>query len=123
MDGHELKVISIAESLQRIHDLYNPVTIGRVNGIAIKLVRIKGEFLWHHHDNEDELFLVLRGRLRMKLRSGDLWVEEGQMLVIPRGVEHCPVAPDEVHLVLVEPEAIQRTGNVTDVPDRLRLED
>jgi len=78
----------------------------------VKLVKFQGEFLWHHHDNEDELFLVVKGKMLMRLRGKDVWVNEGEFIIIPRGVEHMPVADSEAHVVLLEPKTTLNTGNV-----------
>jgi mannose-6-phosphate isomerase-like protein (cupin superfamily) len=86
--------------------------VGEVNDALVKLVKAKGEFLWHHHDNEDELFLVIKGRLRMRFRERDVWVEPGEFIIVPRGVEHMPVAEEEVHIMLFEPKSTLNTGNV-----------
>ena len=86
--------------------------VADLNGQQIKLVKVQGEFVWHHHDDEDELFLILKGRLRMELEDGDIWLQEGEFLVVPRGVEHRPVAEEEVHLLLFEPATTLNTGNV-----------
>jgi mannose-6-phosphate isomerase-like protein (cupin superfamily) len=109
--------VSLEEMLASINKFWSPQTIALVNDTAVKITKLKGEFIWHFHEAEDELFLVLEGKLLMKLRSGDVWVNKGEFIVVPRGVEHCPVAPEEVHIMLVEPQAINRTGNVTDVPE------
>jgi mannose-6-phosphate isomerase-like protein (cupin superfamily) len=108
--------VSLEEELAAIQKFFSPQTLALVNDTAIKITKLKGEFLWHFHEAEDELFLVLEGRLLMKLRTGDVWVNKGEFIVIPKGVEHCPVAPEEVHIMLVEPQAIKRTGNITDIP-------
>jgi len=79
---------------------------------AVKLVKFKGPFVWHHHDNEDELFLVVKGRFRMEFRDGDVWLEEGEFLIVARGIEHRPVADEEVHVLLFEPATTLNTGNV-----------
>ncbi len=78
----------------------------------MKLAKLKGEFVWHHHEEEDELFLVVKGRLCIKLRDRDIWLDEGEFAIIPRGVEHLPVAPDEVHVLLFEPRSTLNTGNL-----------
>ena len=78
----------------------------------MKAVKLKGEFIWHHHDNEDELFLVVKGTLRMKFRDHEAIVREGEFVIVPRGVEHCPVADEEVHIVLIEPRTTLNTGNI-----------
>ena len=112
--------VSLEEELAAIQKFFSPQTLALVNDTAIKITKLKGEFLWHFHEAEDELFLVLEGRLLMKLRTGDVWVNKGEFIVIPKGVEHCPVAPEEVHIMLVEPQAIKRTGNVTEIPQAHR---
>ncbi|MGH2568820.1 MAG: cupin domain-containing protein, partial [Bacteroidota bacterium] len=91
---------------------WSPKIVGELNDSYVKLVKFKGEFVWHHHDDEDEMFLVLKGRFLMKLRDGDVWVEEGEFIIIPKGVEHKPVAEEEVHVMLLEPKTTLNTGNV-----------
>jgi mannose-6-phosphate isomerase-like protein (cupin superfamily) len=116
--------VNLAEKFSRFTDYYKPRIIGEVNDSLVKAVKLKGEFLWHHHDNEDELFLVTRGRLLMKLRDGDVTINEGEFLIVPRGVEHCPVAEEEVHVVLIEPKTTLNTGNVRNertVPELERI--
>lgn len=115
--------ISIEQQLAAISRFYSPETIAHVNDTAIKVVKLRGEFIWHSHENEDELFLVLEGALLMKLRTGDVWIRRGEFIVIPRGTDHCPVAPEEVHVLLVEPGSIKRTGNATEVPEDLRRDE
>jgi mannose-6-phosphate isomerase-like protein (cupin superfamily) len=88
------------------------MVVGEVNDCHVRLAKIQGEFVWHHHEDEDELFFVVKGRLLMKLRDGDVWVEEGEFIIVPRGVEHLPVAEEETHLLLVEPKGTVNTGNV-----------
>ena len=109
--------VSIEERLKAIDKFFSPQTIAQVNDTAVKITKLKGEFIWHFHEAEDELFLVLHGKLLMKLRTGDVWVNQGEFIVVPKGVEHCPVAPEEVHIMLVEPQAIKRTGNVSESPE------
>ena len=104
--------INLAEKFRLFADLWSPKIVGEVNDIHIKLVKLRGEFVWHHHDEEDELFLVVKGRLLIKLRDRDIWLEEGEFVIIPRGVEHLPVAPEEVQVLLVEPKSTLNTGNV-----------
>ena len=86
--------------------------VGEINDMYVKLVKFKGEFIWHHHDAEDEMFLVVKGRMLMRLRGEDVWVEEGEFIIIPRGVEHMPVAEEEAHVLLFEPRSTLNTGNV-----------
>jgi mannose-6-phosphate isomerase-like protein (cupin superfamily) len=105
-------VINLTEKFARFHDHWSPKIIADLNDSHVKLVKVQGEFMWHHHAGEDELFLVLRGRLTIELRDGSVTLGPGELVVIPRGVEHRPVAPDEVELMLVEPSRIQHTGNV-----------
>lgn len=104
---------NLAEKLARIHDCWSPHIVGELNGQHVKLAKLHGEFVWHHHDNEDELFLVVKGRLRMELEGGDITLEEGEFLIVPAGVEHRPVAEDECHVLLFEPAGTPNTGNVT----------
>ncbi len=109
-----MNTINLAQKFNLIQEYWSPRIAGELNDSYVKLAKLKGEFVWHHHDAEDELFLVIKGRLRMKLRDGDRWVNEGEFLIIPRGVEHCPVAEEEVHVLLLEPKSTVNTGNVRD---------
>jgi len=104
--------ISLADKLSQFSDHYNPRIVGELNGQQVKLVKFKGEFVWHHHEREDELFLVVRGRFRMDFRDRQEWIEEGEFLIVPRGVEHRPVAEEEVSVLLFEPATTLNTGNV-----------
>lgn len=104
--------INLAEKLGRIPDYWNPRIIGELNGQHVKLARVKGEFVWHFHENEDELFLVLEGTLRLEFRDGEVTLGPGEMWIVPRGVEHRPIAEEEVHLLLFEPASTLNTGNV-----------
>jgi mannose-6-phosphate isomerase-like protein (cupin superfamily) len=108
-----MQPVNLAEKFGRFQDYCNPRVIGEVNDCQVKAVKLKGEFIWHHHDNEDELFLVVKGVLRMRFRDHDAIVREGEFIVVPRGVEHLPVADEEVHIVLLEPKTTLNTGNVT----------
>jgi mannose-6-phosphate isomerase-like protein (cupin superfamily) len=107
-----IEKVNLKEKLAAFADQWSPKIAGEINDCYVKLVKVKGEFVWHHHDEEDELFLVVKGRLLMKLRNRDLWLEEGEFVIIPRGVEHMPVAEDETHLLLLEPKTTLNTGNV-----------
>jgi mannose-6-phosphate isomerase-like protein (cupin superfamily) len=104
--------INLAEKLTRFDDYWNPRIIADLNDSHVKLVKVKGEFVWHRHADEDELFLVLRGTLTIELRDGVVTIGPGEMVVVPRGVEHRPVAVEEVHLMLIEPAGIRHTGDV-----------
>lgn len=104
--------INIAEKLSRFHEHWSPKLVAQINDTDVKLAKLRGEFVWHHHDAEDELFLVLKGRLLMQFRDRDEWIEEGEFIVVPHGVEHRPVALEEVHLMLIEPRGTLNTGNI-----------
>jgi mannose-6-phosphate isomerase-like protein (cupin superfamily) len=109
--------INIAEKFSRISEYWKPYIAAELNGQYVKLDKLKGEFVFHHHENEDELFLVVKGRFRMEFRDTDLrerheWIEQGEFIVVPRGVEHRPVAPEECWIVLFEPASTLNTGNV-----------
>ena len=120
-----MDVVNLAEKFSRFSDYWSPKIVGEVNEMHVKLVKLQGEFVWHHHDAEDELFFVVKGRLRMQLKSGDREIGPGEFLVVPKGTEHCPVAlTDEVHVLLLEPKGTLNTGNVVsertvDTLDRL----
>lgn len=105
-------MVNLAEKLGRFSEYWSPKIVGEVNDSYVKLVKFKGEFVWHHHEREDELFLVLKGRLLMKFRDRDIWIDEGEFIIVPRGVEHMPIAEEEVHVMLLEPKTTLNTGNV-----------
>lgn len=107
-----IEKVILTEKLGSFQDYWSPKVVGELNDSFVKLVKLKGEFVWHHHDAEDELFLVIKGALLMRLRDRDVRVEEGEFIIIPRGVEHVPVAEDEVHVLLLEPKSTLNTGNV-----------
>ena len=106
--------VNLPEKFARFTEPWPPRVVGELNGQLVKLVRFRGPFVWHHHDDEDELFLVVRGRFRMEFRDRHVWLEEGEFLVVPRGVEHRPVAEEEAHVLLFEPASTLNTGNVRD---------
>jgi mannose-6-phosphate isomerase-like protein (cupin superfamily) len=106
--------VNIQDKLALFDERWTPKIAGELNGQHVKLVRFLGEFVWHHHDKEDELFLVVKGRFRMEFRDRDVWIEEGEFIVVPRGVEHRPVAEEEAHVLLFEPASTLNTGNVRD---------
>ena len=106
-----IEVVNLAERLASIAEHWSPKIVGQVNDVHVKLVKLQGEFLWHAHEAEDELFLVLSGRLRMRFRDRELVAGPGEFLIVPRGVEHCPVAEGEVHVLLVEPATTVNTGS------------
>jgi len=107
-----MDVINIAEKLATIDDYWNPRIAAELNGQAVKLVKLSGEFVWHHHDAEDELFFVVKGTLRMCFRDREAVIRPGEFIVVPRGVEHKPVADEEVEVMLFEPTETRNTGNV-----------
>ena len=107
-----MEKINIQEKLARISDHWRPRIVGELNGQQVKLVKFRGPFVWHHHDHEDELFLVVRGCFRMEFRDRHVWLEEGEFLIVPRGVEHRPVAEEEAHVLLFEPATTLNTGNL-----------
>lgn len=104
--------ISIAEKFAAIHDQWNPRVVGELNGQQVKLVKLRGAFVWHHHEHEDELFLVHRGSFRMEFRDRTIELSPGDILIVPRGVEHRPVAEAEVEVLLFEPSTTLNTGNL-----------
>ncbi len=103
--------VNIAEKLSLFGEHWSPKIVGELNGQHVKLVKLLGEFVWHHHDDEDELFLVVKGRFRMEYRDRSEWIEAGEFVVVPRGVEHRPVAEEEAHVMLFEPAGTVNTGN------------
>lgn len=107
-----MNVVNINQKFILLKEYWSPRIVGELNDSYVKLAKLKGEFVWHQHENEDEMFLVLWGKLQIKLRDGDVWLNEGEMVIIPRGVEHCPVAEEEVHVLLLEPKSTLNTGNV-----------
>jgi mannose-6-phosphate isomerase-like protein (cupin superfamily) len=111
-----MQKINLAQKLSLFNDYWQPRIIGELNGQHLKLVKFKGPFTWHYHEIEDELFLVVKGRFRMEFREGGqeekVWLEEGEMLIIPRGIEHRPVADQEAQVLLFEPASTLNTGNV-----------
>lgn len=109
-----IEAVNLAQKFAQFQDYWSPKIVGEMNDSYIKLVKLKGEFVWHHHEGEDELFFVVKGRLLIELRDGELWLDEGEMVIVPRGVEHRPVAAEEVHVMLIEPKSTLNTGNVTD---------
>jgi mannose-6-phosphate isomerase-like protein (cupin superfamily) len=107
-----MEKVNIAQKLTLFQEYWSPKIVGEVNDSYVKLVKFQGEFVWHHHENEDELFLVVKGKLLIKLRDQDIWLNEGEFVIIPKMVEHMPVAEEEVHVLLLEPKSTLNTGNV-----------
>jgi mannose-6-phosphate isomerase-like protein (cupin superfamily) len=106
-----IEKINIAQKFSLFSTQYDPKIAGELNGQYIKLVKFKGPFTWHKHDNEDEMFLVIKGKFVMELREGPVTINEGEFIIIPKGVEHCPVADEEVQVMLFEPAATLNTGD------------
>lgn len=107
-----MKAINLKEKLDLFTEQWTPKIIGELNGQQVKLAKLEGEFVWHNHKNEDELFYVIKGQLIIELRDKTIILNEGEMGIVPRGVEHKPIAKEEVHLLLFEPAVIKHTGNV-----------
>jgi mannose-6-phosphate isomerase-like protein (cupin superfamily) len=117
-----MEKVNIRQKLGQFSDYWNPRIIGELNGQHVKAVKLKGEFVWHHHDHEDELFLVTKGKLKMEFREKTVEVNEGEFIIVPRLTEHRPVADDEVHLLIFEPVSTLNTGNVENEKTRKNLE-
>jgi mannose-6-phosphate isomerase-like protein (cupin superfamily) len=107
-----MSVINVEEKFKLFSDLWSPKKVGELNGQQILLAKLKGEFLFHKHDNEDELFMVIKGSLEIELRDKTVTLNEGEFYIVPRGVEHKPIAKEEVNLLLFEPLSIKHTGNI-----------
>ena len=114
--------VNLAETFARFSDQWSPKIVGELNGQQVKLVRFQGEFVWHHHEAEDEMFLVIDGRFRMEFRDRHVWLEKGEFLIVPRGVEHRPVAEEEALVLLFEPATTLNTGNVRNERTREKLD-
>lgn len=117
-----MEKINIGEKLNLFNDHFNPRIIGELNGQHVKLAKFQGEFVWHKHDNEDELFLVLEGEFNMEFRDRTVTLKKNEIMIVPRGVEHRPVAAKEVSVMLFEPATTVNTGNVISERTRINLE-
>jgi mannose-6-phosphate isomerase-like protein (cupin superfamily) len=107
-----MEKVNITEKFSQFCEQWSPKIVAEFQGMEIKLAKIQGEFVWHQHEHEDEVFFVVKGRLLLKFRDRDVWLDEGEFLVVPHGVEHLPVAENEVHVMLIEPAGTLNTGNV-----------
>lgn len=107
-----MQTINLKDKFASFHEQWNPKIVGEVNDCYVKAVKLRGEFVWHHHEYEDELFLVVKGALRMKFRDREALVREGEFIIVPRGIEHLPVADEEAHVLLLEPKTTLNTGNI-----------
>jgi mannose-6-phosphate isomerase-like protein (cupin superfamily) len=119
---NKMEKVNLAQKLSLFNDHYNPRIVGELNNQHVKLVKLKGEFVWHKHDVEDELFLVIKGTLRMEYRDRTVEINEGEFIIVPHGVEHKPSAAEEVHILLFEPAATLNTGDVENEMTRSTLE-
>src|SRR2546422_2589399 len=106
-----MRTINLAEKLSTFSGYWQPRTVGQFNGHDLMVVKVKGEFVWHKHDDTDDFFLVLKGRITIQMREGNVTLGPGEMFVVPKGVEHCPMAEEESHLLLIEPQGTPNTGN------------
>ncbi len=107
----QLNKVNLSEKFSLINNYWDPKIVGELNNQYVKIAKLKGEFVWHHHEKEDELFMVVKGHLTIKLRDSNIELNEGEFYIIPRGVEHMPVAVDEVHVLMFEPQTTVNTGN------------
>jgi mannose-6-phosphate isomerase-like protein (cupin superfamily) len=114
-----LKAINLAAKLATFSEHFKPRTVGRFNGHDLMVVKVKGPFVWHKHDDTDDFFLVLKGTLTIKLRDADVTLGPGEMFVVPKGVEHCPVADEEAHILLIEPSGTPNTGDAATAAARV----
>ena len=103
--------INLADKLSRLDEFYSPRTVAELNDYKVAVVKAKGDFVWHKHDETDDFFLVIKGRLTIQLRDGDVELGPGELFVVPKGVEHCPRADEEVHVLLIEPAGTPNTGD------------
>ena len=104
--------VNLSDKFEQFQSHWQPKIAGELNDAYVKLVKVQGDFVWHQHAAEDELFLVVKGRLLIKLRDGDIWLDPGEFVIIPRGVEHCPFAENEAHVLLLESKSTLNTGDV-----------
>ena len=120
--GVVVEKVNLGEKFSKFEELWSPKIAGQVNDSLVKLVKFKGDFVWHKHDEEDEMFMVIKGRIQIRFRDRDVDLEEGEFLVVPRGVEHMPVAQEEAHVLLFEPATVLNTGDVRNERTLERLE-
>ena len=117
-----MEAVNLNEKLSHVHEHWSPTIVGELNDTYVKVVKFTGEFVWHHHDDEDEMFLVVTGKLRMRFRDREEIVRPGEFIIVPKGVEHLPVADEEVHIVLLEPKTTLNTGNIRSERTHAELE-
>ncbi len=116
-----MQVVNLAQKLSTFSEYFSPKIVADYNGNDVYLAKIKGEFVWHSHPDTDDLFLVLKGKLTIKLRDGDVVLGPGELYVVPKGVEHCPVAEEEAHVLLIEPAGTPNTGDVATATTKVRI--
>jgi mannose-6-phosphate isomerase-like protein (cupin superfamily) len=117
-----IEKVNLSEKFGLFSEHWSPKVAGEVNDSLVKLVKLRGDFVWHRHEEEDEMFLVVKGEIVIRLRDGDVRLGEGEFVIIPRGVEHKPVAEEEAHVLLFEPKTVLNTGDVTNELTRPELE-
>ena len=110
--GSFIEKVNLAQKFNAFQDYWRPKIVDELDDSHVKLAKLKGEFVWHHHEVEDELFLVVKGELLIKFRGGEVRVREGEFVIVPKGIEHLPIATEEVHVVLIEPRSTLNTGNI-----------
>ena len=113
-----MAAINLAEKLSTFSEHWKPRVVGQFNGHDLMIVKVKGQFVWHKHDDTDDFFLVLQGRITIRMREGDVSVGPGELFVVPKGAEHCPVAEEEAHILLIEPAGTPNTGNTANAAPR-----
>ena len=118
----KMQKVNLAEKFSFINDYFNPRIIGELNGQHVKVVKLKGEFVWHSHAHEDEMFMIVKGKFDMELRDKTVTISEGEFFIVPKGIEHKPVAVEEVHLLLFEPASTLNTGDVQNELTKTKLE-
>lgn len=116
-----MKAINLAEKLATFTDYWQPRTVGQFNGHDLMVAKVKGKFTWHKHDATDDLFLVLQGRITIQMRDGDVTLGPGELFVVPEGVEHCPIAEEEAHILLIEPIGTPNTGDAETAAPRREI--
>src|SRR5690606_507752 len=116
-----MKVVNLAQKLSTFSEYFSPKIVADYNGNDVYLAKIKGEFVWHSHPDTDDLFLVLEGRLTIRMRDGDVVLGPGELYVVPKGVEHCPVAEEEAHVLLIEPAGTPNAGDVATAATKVRI--
>ncbi|MEI4487966.1 cupin domain-containing protein [Frigidibacter sp. MR17.14] len=116
-----MKPVNLAEKLSTFSEHWSPKIVAQYNGNDVMVVKAQGEFVWHSHDDTDDLFLVLKGTMTIQMREGDVTLGAGEMFVVPAGVEHCPMAADEVHLMIIEPRNTPNTGDVATAVKKIEI--